>query len=102
MLNGCNESELKSLQLQRNPSAYNYLSCDVNNNNVKASTVDKSDYKTVTSAMATLGFSPSEVQTIWSVVAGVLNLVIFFTLFSDLFLQLKYWWCIFKKETFLI
>lgn len=74
LLNGCNESELKSLQLQRNPSAYNYLSCDVNNNNVKASTVDKSDYKTVTSAMATLGFSPSEVQTIWSVVAGVLNL----------------------------
>lgn len=75
MLNGCNESELKSLQLQRNPSAYNYLSCDVNNNNVKATTVDKSDYKTVTNAMVTLGFSPSEVQTIWSVVGGVLNLV---------------------------
>lgn len=74
LLNGCSENELRSLQLQRNSSAYNYLSNGDDNNNVKASSVDKSDYKTVTSAMSTLGFSQKEVQTIWSVISGVLNL----------------------------
>lgn len=71
LLHGCSEPELNKLRLVRDPSAYYYVS---NGNCNKATTTDRSDYKTVNSAMSTLGFSANEVQTIWNVIAGILHL----------------------------
>lgn len=73
LLSGCTESELSKLRLVRDPAAYYFTD---NGNNNKAPTSDKSDYKTVNSAMSMLGFSPNETQTVWSIIAGILHLVI--------------------------
>ena len=71
LLNGSSEGELNKLRLVRDPAAYFYVS---GGNCNKASSTDKSDYKTVISAMSTLGFTQHEVQTIWNVIAGILHL----------------------------
>ena len=73
LLNGCSEADLNKLRLVRDPAAYYYVGQGDSN---KTSAGDRSDYKAVTSAMTTLGFAPSETQTIWSILAGILNLVI--------------------------
>jgi myosin-1 len=66
------------MRLIRDPSNYNYIRNSTSNN--QTSSNDKSDYKAVLNAMATLGFMQTETQTIWNVVAGVLHLVkIFYT-----------------------
>ena len=72
LLNGCSEAEINKLRLVRDPAAYYYVSAGNFN---KTSSTDKSDYKTVISAMSTLGFTQNEVQTIWNVIAGILHLV---------------------------
>lgn len=72
LLNGSSETELNKLRLVRDPAAYFYV-CAGNCN--KTNATDKSDYKTVTSAMSTLGFTQNEVQTIWNIIAGILHLV---------------------------
>ena len=72
LLNGCSEAEINKLRLVRDSAAYYYVSAGNFN---KASSTDKSDYKTITSAMSTLGFTQNEVQTIWNVIAGILHLV---------------------------
>lgn len=56
----------------RDPAAYFYVGAGNYN---KASPTDKSDYKTVTSAMSILGFTQNEMQTIWNIIAGILHLV---------------------------
>ncbi|XP_033193175.1 unconventional myosin ID [Bombus vosnesenskii] len=71
LLNGSSETELNKLRLVRDPAAYFYV-CAGNCN--KTNATDKSDYKTVTSAMSTLGFTQNEVQTIWNIIAGILHL----------------------------
>lgn len=71
LLNGCSEQELNKLRLVRDPAAYFYVGAGNCN---KASPSDKSDYKTVMSAMSTLGFNQNEVQTIWNIIAGILHL----------------------------
>ena len=71
LLNGCSEGELNKLRLVRDPAAYFYVGAGNCN---KASPNDKSDYKTVISAMSTLGFTQNEVQTIWNIIAGILHL----------------------------
>ncbi|KAL7293199.1 hypothetical protein TKK_0013344 [Trichogramma kaykai] len=72
LINGCNESDLKSMRLVRDPSSYNYIKNSSGNN--QTTSVDKSDYKAVVNAMSTLGFTQMESQTIWNIVAGVLHL----------------------------
>lgn len=74
LLNGCSEAELNKLRLVRDPAAYFYV-CHGGDGN-KPSPSDRADYKTVTSAISTLGFTQDEAQCIWSVVAGILHLVI--------------------------
>ncbi|KZC06437.1 Myosin-IA [Dufourea novaeangliae] len=71
LLNGCSEAELNKLRLVRDPAAYFYVGAGNCN---KASPTDKSEYKTVTSAMSTLGFTQNEMQTVWNVIAGILHL----------------------------
>ncbi|XP_043255294.1 unconventional myosin ID [Colletes gigas] len=88
LLNGCSEGELNKLRLVRDPAAYFYIGAENCN---KASSTDKSDYKTVTSAMSILGFTQNEMQTLWNVIAGILHLGnITFKLDEDkLFIQNK-------------
>ncbi|XP_011341843.2 myosin-IA [Ooceraea biroi] len=69
LLGGCSEAELNKLRLVRDPAAYYFIG-----NEGKTTGTDRTDYKTVCTAMSTLGFSPQETQTIWSIVAGVLHL----------------------------
>ncbi|XP_076657255.1 unconventional myosin ID [Halictus rubicundus] len=71
LLNGSSEAELNKLRLVRDPAAYFYVGAGNCN---KASPTDKSDYKTVNSAMSTLGFAQNEIQTVWNVIAGILHL----------------------------
>ncbi|XP_043792352.1 unconventional myosin ID [Apis laboriosa] len=71
LINGCSEGELNKLRLVRDPAAYFYVGAGNCN---KASPTDKSDYKTVTSAMSILGFTQNEMQTIWNIIAGILHL----------------------------
>ncbi|KAG7204040.1 hypothetical protein KM043_001899 [Ampulex compressa] len=71
LLNGCGEAELNKLRLVRDSAAYFYVT---NGDHNKASTTDRSDYKTVNSAMSALGFSQNEMQTIWNIIAGILHL----------------------------
>lgn len=73
MINGCNENDLKTMRLVRDPTKYNYLKDSSCNNYMKSN--DKSDYDTVVRAMSVLGFNAKESQTIWGIVAGVLHLV---------------------------
>lgn len=61
------------MRIVRDIASYNYVKNGAGNN--QTNTNDKSDYKAVTNAMSTLGFTQVETQTIWKVVAGVLHLV---------------------------
>lgn len=72
LLNGCSEGELNKLRLVRDPAAYFYVGAGNCN---RASSTDKSDYKTITTALSVLGFTQNEMQTIWNIVAGILHLV---------------------------
>jgi len=71
-LNGCSEAELNKLRLVRDPAAYYFIN---NGRNNKTASSDRNDYKTVCSAMFTLGFSANETHTIWNIIAGILHLV---------------------------
>ncbi|OAD54424.1 Myosin-IA [Eufriesea mexicana] len=71
LLNGCSEGELNKLRLVRDSAAYFYVGAGNCN---KANSSDKTEYKTVTSAMSTLGFTQNEMQTIWNIIAGILHL----------------------------
>ncbi|KAJ8680107.1 hypothetical protein QAD02_015894 [Eretmocerus hayati] len=72
LINGCSETDLRTMRLVRDLSSYNYVRGSAGTN--QTSSNDKSDYKAVMIAMATLGFTHTETQTIWNIVAGVLHL----------------------------
>lgn len=63
---------MNKLRLVRDPAAYYFIG---NGSNNKTASSDRSDYKTVCTAMSTLGFATNETQTIWNIVAGILHLV---------------------------
>jgi myosin-1 len=72
-LRGSAESALKAYQLSRDPDAYFYTQ---QGKSSKVNTInDGSDYKATNSAFKTLGFSTSEIDTIWNIVAAILHLV---------------------------
>lgn len=72
LLRGSSESELKNYRLSRDPDTYFYTqqgkSSRVNTIN------DGSDHKATNAAFKTLGFSNSEIDTVWSIVAAILHL----------------------------
>ncbi|XP_014215597.1 myosin-IA [Copidosoma floridanum] len=72
LIHGCNETDLRSMRLVRDPSQYNYIKKGVDKNLTNSD--DKSNYKDVVRAMSTLGFTQIETTTIWNVVASVLHL----------------------------
>jgi myosin heavy subunit len=72
-LRGAAEFELKAYQLSRDPDAYFYTQ---QGKSSKVNTInDGSDYKATNSAFKTLGFSTSEIETTWNIVAAILHLV---------------------------
>jgi len=73
LLRGSSESELKNYRLSRDPDAYFYTQ---QGRSSKVSTInDGSDHRATNSAFKTLGFSNSEIDTVWSIVAAILHLV---------------------------
>jgi len=73
LLRGSSESELKNYRLSRDPDAYFYTQ---RGRSSKVSTInDGSDHRATNSAFKTLGFSNSEIDTVWSIVAAILHLV---------------------------
>jgi len=72
LLRGSSESELKNYRLSRDPDAYFYTQ---QGRSSKVNTInDGSDHKATNSAFKTLGFSNSEIDTIWNIVAAILHL----------------------------
>jgi len=73
ILRGSSESELKNYQLSRDPDAYFYTQ---QGKSSKVNTInDGSDHRATNAAFKTLGFSNTEIDTIWSIVAAILHLV---------------------------
>jgi len=72
MLAGMDEAKLKKLFLTNNPNDYFYLS---NSNCVKVDTInDKLGFKQVRSSLKTIGFSDSDCDFLWNVLAAILLL----------------------------
>lgn len=64
--------DVSGYQLDRDPNKYNYLKLS---NCTKVDTInDSADFKTVTSAMDTLGFSAQDKKQIFAIIAGILHL----------------------------
>jgi len=73
LLRGSSESELKNYRLSRDPDAYFYTQ---QGQSSKVNTInDGSDHRATNAAFKTLGFSNSEIDTVWSIVAAILHLV---------------------------
>ena len=73
LLRGSSESELKNYRLSRDPDTYFYT-CQGNSSKVNTIN-DGSDYRATNAAFKTLGFSASEIDTVWNIVAAILHLV---------------------------
>jgi len=72
LLRGSSESELKNYRLSRDPDAYFYAQ---QGKSSKVITInDGTDHRATNSAFKTLGFSNSETDTVWSIVAAILHL----------------------------
>jgi hypothetical protein len=73
LLRGSSESELKNYRLSRDPDTYFYTQ---QGKSSKVNTInDGSDHRATNAAFKTLGFSNSEIDTVWSIVAAILHLV---------------------------
>jgi myosin-1 len=73
LLRGSSESELKNYRLTRDPDAYFYTQ---QGKSSKVNTInDGTDHRATNAAFKTLGFSNSEIDTVWSIVAAILHLV---------------------------
>uniref|UniRef100_H3ATP1 Unconventional myosin-Id n=1 Tax=Latimeria chalumnae TaxID=7897 RepID=H3ATP1_LATCH len=71
LLLGGSEKILRSLHLQKDPKAYNYISVG---GQLKSSINDGADFKAVADAMKVIGFRPEEVQTAYKILATILHL----------------------------
>lgn len=72
ILSGLSQQELGNLHLDRDPSKYHYLK---HSECVKVDTInDVMDFKVVTKALDTLGFSAADKSSMWRIIAGILHL----------------------------
>ncbi|MGH0147243.1 UNVERIFIED_CONTAM: hypothetical protein FKN15_011602 [Acipenser sinensis] len=65
------EQLLRSLHIQKDPAAYNYIKVG---RQVKSSINDAADFKAVADAMKVIGFAPEEIQTVYKILATILHL----------------------------
>lgn len=70
LLSGCNENDLKNLQLSRDPAKYVYTQ----HSGTRVGSEDRTDHRATQSAFRTLGFTDDEVDTVWRIVAAILHL----------------------------
>uniref|UniRef100_A0A8C8B6V9 Myosin ID n=1 Tax=Otus sunia TaxID=257818 RepID=A0A8C8B6V9_9STRI len=71
LLQGGSDQMLRSLHLQKDASAYNYICPGAQ---LKCSISDGAEFKAVADAMKVIGFKQEEIQTVYKIVAAILHL----------------------------
>ncbi|NXP34171.1 MYO1D protein, partial [Leiothrix lutea] len=71
LLQGGSEQLLRSLHLQKDPSAYSYICPGAQ---LKCSINDGAEFRAVADAMKVIGFKQEEIQTVYKIVAAILHL----------------------------
>ncbi|KFQ56397.1 Unconventional myosin-Id, partial [Pelecanus crispus] len=71
LLQGGSDQMLRSLHLQKDASAYNYIRPGAQ---IKCSISDGAEFKAVADAMKVIGFKQEEIQTVYKIVAAILHL----------------------------
>ncbi|KFP57594.1 Unconventional myosin-Id, partial [Cathartes aura] len=71
LLQGGSDQMLRSLHLQKDASAYNYICPGAQ---IKCSISDGAEFKAVADAMKVIGFKQEEIQTVYKIVAAILHL----------------------------
>ncbi|NXT46929.1 MYO1D protein, partial [Pluvianellus socialis] len=71
LLQGGSDQVLRSLHLQKDASAYNYICPGAQ---IKCSINDGAEFKAVADAMKVIGFKQEEIQTVYKIVAAILHL----------------------------
>ncbi|KAI6072540.1 Unconventional myosin-Id [Aix galericulata] len=71
LLQGGSDQMLRSLHLQKDASAYSYISPGAQ---LKCSINDGAEFKAVADAMKVIGFKQEEIQTVYKIVAAILHL----------------------------
>ncbi|NWX09330.1 MYO1D protein, partial [Caloenas nicobarica] len=71
LLQGGSDQMLRSLHLQKDASAYNYICPGAQ---LKCSINDGAEFKAVADAMKVIGFKQEEIQTVYRIVAAILHL----------------------------
>uniref|UniRef100_A0A8P4KS79 Myosin 1D n=1 Tax=Dicentrarchus labrax TaxID=13489 RepID=A0A8P4KS79_DICLA len=71
LLKGAPDSLLRSLHIQRDPTAYNYIKVG---GQIKSGINDGADFKAVADAMKVIGFTGDEIQTVYKILATILHL----------------------------
>ncbi|XP_077959210.1 unconventional myosin-Id [Gasterosteus aculeatus] len=71
LLRGATDSLIRSLHIQKDPTAYNYIKVG---GQIKSSINDAADFKAVADAMKVIGFTGDEIQTVYKILATILHL----------------------------
>uniref|UniRef100_A0A3B1KD92 Myosin 1D n=1 Tax=Astyanax mexicanus TaxID=7994 RepID=A0A3B1KD92_ASTMX len=71
LVKGAPESLLRSLHIQKDPTAYNYIKVG---GMIKSSINDNAEFKAVADAMKVIGFTTEEVHTVYRILATILHL----------------------------
>ncbi|KAF0025787.1 hypothetical protein F2P81_022668 [Scophthalmus maximus] len=71
LLRGAPESLLRSLHIQKDPTAYNYIKVG---GQIKSCINDGAEFKAVADAMKVIGFTGDEIQTVYKILATILLL----------------------------
>ncbi|XP_037320611.2 unconventional myosin-Id [Pungitius pungitius] len=71
LLRGAPDSLIRSLHIQKDPTAYNYIKVG---GQIKSSINDGADFKAVADAMKVIGFTGDEIQTVYKILATILHL----------------------------
>uniref|UniRef100_A0A8C8DQ90 Unconventional myosin-Id n=1 Tax=Oryzias sinensis TaxID=183150 RepID=A0A8C8DQ90_9TELE len=71
LLIGAPDSLLRSLHIQKDPAAYNYIRVG---GQIKSGINDGADFKAVADAMKVIGFTGDEIQTVYKILATILHL----------------------------
>ncbi|XP_030629769.1 unconventional myosin-Id isoform X2 [Chanos chanos] len=71
LVKGAPDALLRSLHIQKEPTAYNYIKVG---GQVKSFINDQADFKAVADAMKVIGFTTDEIQTVYKILATILHL----------------------------
>ncbi|KAL7856984.1 hypothetical protein SRHO_G00158830 [Serrasalmus rhombeus] len=71
LVKGAPESLLRSLHIQKDPTAYTYIKVG---GHIKSSINDSADFKAVADAMKVIGFTTEEIHTVYKILATILHL----------------------------